>query len=73
MSIFEENIANCIGAGMGDSLGILSFPIKIVPLHSRKLTLMSLFGNDYDYKKRLLFTTTYIEQVKQSHKDCNWN
>ena len=24
---------------------------------------MSLFGNDYDYKKRLLFTTTYIEQV----------
>ena len=52
---------------------ILSFPIKNVSLHSRKLTPMSLFGNGYDYKKRLLFTTTYIEQVKQSHKDCNRN
>ena len=52
---------------------ILSFPVKSVPLHSRKLTLMSLFGNGHDYKKGLLFTATYIKQVKQSHKDCNWN
>ena len=41
--------------------------------YSRFLSLMTLFGNGYDYKKRLLFTTTYIEQVKQSHKDCNRN
>nr|DAK78821.1 MAG TPA: hypothetical protein [Caudoviricetes sp.] len=33
------------------------------PQRSRFLSLMTLFGNDYDYKKRLLFTATHIEQV----------
>ena len=30
-------------------------------LNSRKMSLMTLFGNGYDYKKRLLFTATHIE------------